>query len=97
MTIREFFEKMIEGGYEVEGFDNLSDTTMIMLLPNFILKPLVWQAVGKVEGWNTTEKYCKDVDHLGCYCEFVQWKQEMHRMIDALCEGKSIIDFLDTL
>lgn len=49
-----------------------------------LLDSLAWKAVGKVEGWEANgDRYA--------------WLYFMHRMIDALADGKTISDFLATL
>lgn len=98
MTPKQFIQKAIEGGYEPTHWNG-----MLISLPNFeggfeswiadnchkiLLDPLSWQAVGKVEGWN-------DWNYLGF--EMSRCEAEMHRMIDALCEGRTIEQFLETL
>lgn len=66
-----------------------------------LLDPLAWQAVGKMEGWGF---WClKDKQPLEA-CEpkaqhvsTPRWICEMHRMIDAVAEGKTIEQYLETL
>lgn len=61
------------------------------------LDPLFWQAAGKVEGWEEFE----DTDYLDhsvdMYYQDKSWKVRMHRMIDALSEGKTLEQFVETL
>lgn len=112
MTIKQFIEKAIEGGwksnlYTDEQWENVKEMYSSSGINDWQLDPLAWQAVGKVEGWR--ERYCKS----GCGCpepygdgshEFScvwsgenEWHSKMHRMIDALAEGKSIEEFISTL
>lgn len=42
MTITQFIEKAVDGGWQAD--DETTTATML-------LDPLAWQAVGKVEGW----------------------------------------------
>jgi len=82
-------------------------------VPEILLDPLAWQAVGKVEGWkkwvwslyldagelNLKLETDDDSEHPGWDYGF-RWETHrfyMHRMIDTLCEGKSIEQFLETL
>lgn len=70
---------------------------------NMLLDPLAWQAVGKVEGWGISigmeeSKQIPNTDHYTFKIkERFMWKENMHRMIDALCEGKSIEQFLENI
>lgn len=103
MKTKEFIEKIIEGGYgnmpNFQGFDaelrkSAYITSMIEDLEVHLLNPLAWQAVGKVEKWQTCGK-CKDPAI-----------HNMHHMIDTLAEAsqkpkfdviKTIEEFLKTL
>lgn len=53
------------------------------------LDPLAWQAVGKVENWRNHST--------GWFAYKSPWCEKMHAMIDALAEGKSIEEFIETL
>lgn len=91
MTIQQFIEKVIEGGfddavnlraaareYRRSGkpmHADLSERTIF-------LNPKAWKAVGKVEGWSLM---------------YAEWRKKWHRMIDALAEGKTIEEYLETL
>lgn len=104
MTTTQFIEKAIEGGmkenlnwkfvsaniYWVVWKNGNGDDTTIAF-EKYILDPLAWQAVGKVEGWNKHDN--ARVEYNATY----HWKYCMHRMIDALAEGKSIEEYLKTL
>lgn len=107
MTIQDFITKAIEGWWEPE------DPTMLMQNIKFLptgmrfyltgheragiyyayaevfLDPEAWKAVGKVEGWQEPDFY--DTKPTKAYLA------RMHRMIDALAEGKSVEDFLATI
>lgn len=128
MTIKEFIEKAIEGGWiyqdEKPVYDNTQKAPCIarftfdginfgITLEQIILDPLAWQAVGKVEGWNERGKHnmkgnnlrcsdCGEKPHVGtgvCYRNHKdsEWKNNMHQMIDALTEGRSLEEFISTL
>lgn len=79
----------------------------------FLLRPETWQAVGKVEGWATQKEIEEWEPHrMGshsdtwgcagdddpCFCtrpkDYIYY---MHAMIDALAEGKSLEQFINTL
>ena len=67
---------------------------------SILLDPLAWQAVSKVVGWYPSN--CKDCQkENGCEYhlknEHPTWRYKMHRMIDALAEGKTIEEFIKTL
>lgn len=85
MTIQTFIEKAIEGGWN-------DDRDLDSQIEKVFLNPLAWQAVvgdGIPEQDDETETRLKN-----------GWPQHvylMHRMIDALAEGKSISEFLETL
>ena len=57
MTIPEFIDQAIEGGWKApERFDLLNPAERQFLLKEgiheWVLDPTFWQAVGKVEGWD---------------------------------------------
>lgn len=95
MTIQTFIEKAIEGGWTQppEG-----TAAQMFMHQTIFLDPEAWKAVGKVEGWwhctvhvdGGEEVRCEDPKH-------DDWFKNMHRMIDALAEGKSIEEFITTL
>ena len=100
MTIPEFIKKAIEGGWEGKS----------TAIHKMVLDPLAWQAVGKVEGWelySCSDCYQSDEGFTFDECpkclgergrvEMVTWLVNMHRMIDALAEGKTIEEFIATL
>lgn len=122
MTIKQFIEKAIEGGWiprdcdvmiknpiaarvegdrielQAQGSDGWTGLKSSVLLNGFaeehshriLLDPLAWKAVGKVEGWRIKGEWETNFGVDG-------WLENMHRMIDALAEGKSIEDYLKTL
>ena len=64
-------------------------------LHKLLLDPIAWQAVGKVEGWQQdTEERRQGI---GLIVNKGRWYYEMHRMIDALAEGKTIEQYLEML
>lgn len=80
--------EVTEKRYDMEGGPCDKSPLRYVSDAEILLDPLAWQAVGKVEGW-----------HRGSLDEAFHptWKQNMHRMIDALAEGKTIEDYLKTL
>jgi len=95
MTISDFIKKAIAGGYEgIENSDS-SEATCPCCGGLWIIDPLAWQAVGKVEGWNEgVEGGRMDMHN---HWNLPGWHEKMHRMIDALAEGKTIEEFLKIL
>jgi len=68
---------------------NIPNNHLAIDLASFVLIPEVWQAVGNVHEWK--EPFTRHI------FSGAKWQDEMHRMIDTLCEGKSIEEFLETL
>ena len=108
MTIKQFIEKAIEGGWRTG--DNASillyalEKNLKEMSPDFIsgvvLDPLAWQAVGKIEGWGIKmiKVGNKELEaKCGRKGYLHSWQSYMHDMIDALAEGKSIEDYISTL
>ena len=82
--------------------DILTHVLQVKYFPLVALDPLAWQAVGKVEGWSGRiieyPKSARQGDRFGYIIEkMTQADVNMHRMIDTLCEGRSIEQFLETL
>jgi hypothetical protein len=109
MTKKEFIEKSIEGGFSYgdTSKDNLlevrdwSAVEMILMCKGFhkiilihetLLNPKAWEAVGKAEGWG-------DHNHplTGTSVTPSCWQCNMHQFLDALIEGKTIEQYLETL
>lgn len=104
MTSTEFIEKAIEGGWNptdephhfVEGdiaffYDEeyTEEGSEAFDIRYILLDLEAWKAVGKVEGWTVNDSPVQDWDH--------EWLQKMHGMVDALAEGKTIEQYLETL
>lgn len=101
MTISDFITKAIEGGWQDDQKaqfliasigstdpDRNGTQLHIQFGDHILLDPLAWQAVGKVEGWGEAGKYNSIP---------AEWLSNMHRLIDALVEGKTIEQYLETL
>lgn len=95
-------------GWESWSNEKLSDVNIYKVL----LDPLAWQAVGKVEGWEnfrckrcgkeredrSFNEHCGDWGYYAGSSAWEEtWRYQMHRMIDALAEGKTISEFLESL
>lgn len=94
MTIQQFIEKAIEGGWKNSEYEwattHIQDTIIIEMATRLaLLDPHAWQAVGKVEGWSITQM---TADGKPIY-DISNW----HAMIDALATEKTIEEFLATL
>ncbi len=92
MTIKQFIEKAIEGGWKREE-KHLEETSYgaDFNYSAILLDPLAWQAVGKVEGWGDEEQIRKSMFRGRDY------KTQMNGLTPALIDGKSIEQYLDTL
>ena len=101
MTIKQFIEKAIEGGWDKgrakvvdldmrDGYEGLGNS--MQSTDRMLLDPKSWEAVGKVEGWGGigTADIPQSVSSEG-------WKTKMHQMIDHLIEGGSIESYIETL
>jgi len=112
MTIKQFIEKAEQGGlsssHMVLGKYPLQNVLIHNVQELVLLDPEAWKAVGKVEGWNDQrEMYCTVCRRSGsqlkdCSCEgqvysYANWHEYMHRMIDALADGKTIEEYLAML
>jgi hypothetical protein len=119
MTIQNFIEKAIEGGWKPSEahssdvtvlrdgivFTDLDKGVLSMALEQVFLDPEAWKAVGRVQGWDvevnktgeTHDDYLLMDDHSWVSSGRKKWHHKMHAMIDALAEGKSIEDFINTL
>lgn len=101
-------KRAIEGGYDCPGYiakrlhsqddDKELFRLNIYAISTFVLDPLFWQALGKVEGWDSdyfyNQAYSQDMSLFG---SDESWKMNWHRFIDHLIEGKSADDFFNTL
>ncbi len=110
-NIETFIEKAIEGGWipNYYGQQNVLDKNrnwvsiewnQQMHPTQILLDPKVWQAVGKVEGWDFSAIITmpnSNPDEPVYKKKIKPHIYEMHRMIDALAEGKSLEDFIKTL
>lgn len=127
MTIKQFIEKAIEGGWKHKHYDVkrtldskvFSKDVIADIIEHYKLEilfdPRAWEAVGKVEGWESYWcVYCNQqfsskeeavdtlstndrCNHQELEDEAPKYKNAMHAMIDALCEGKSLEEYIATL
>jgi len=105
MTIKQFIEKAIEGGYGgtslvkkgcwtgirtwTHELPDLDDQLHFMAM---LLDPLAWQAVGRVEEWS------EERTQMGYHIQWIpMWWAKMLGLVDALAVGKTIESYLKTL
>lgn len=84
--------------YQVKSVGGRNRGT-IMSYHEILLDPLAWKAVGKVEGWTDELYNCEycDIPNEHYLGKIKTWHYNMIRMIDALWEGKTIEEFINTL
>lgn len=104
MTIESFIDKALDGSwYFKHPFPNDLEYWSEHDKMAVLLDPEAWKAVGKVEGWKFNER-----NQCGGYNTSRETKGgieaqkscahcQMHRMIDARAEGKTIEEYLETL
>ena len=106
MTIKQFIEKAIEGGWDKgrakvvdldmrDGYEGLGNS--MQSTDRMLLDPKSWEAVGKVSSWEVHE--CEG-DGTGEGCGngcYPTYRDKMHQMIDHLIAGGSIESYLKTL
>lgn len=92
-----FIEKAIQGEYPNLHF--LDTATEGAGQYRILLDPLAWQAVGRVDGWDERMHKKGGSPHREeeCWCQDYSWRKAMHRMIDALAEGKTVEQYLATI
>ncbi len=109
MSIKDFIEEAIEGGWKSNTFKELKfiqfwgneivlnytgeDGNRHEWKYNYsaiLLDPEAWKAVGKTERWGGTDR-----NEQGGLSR--SWFIKMKKMIDALAEGKTIEQYLETL
>lgn len=108
MTIQEFTEMALEGGWNAPGLKStiryheekgeMEEAFRFnrMALAAIVLDPSVWQAVGKVKGWGEGDLFPFYAEEYG-QVRMPRYLYRMHRMIDALAEGQTIEQYLETL
>ena len=120
MTVKQFIEKAIEGGWfhpdwtrtddflkkvewrvddgDFETRTEFSDGwNTLFRMSDAFLDPEAWKAVGKVEGWPPDGwDFLEPKMTLGQWGE-QNWRGRMRGMIEALIEGKTIEQYLETL
>ncbi len=99
MTIQSFIAKGVEGGWKNEQAYSFKGDDFVYCISFILLDPEAWRAVGKVEGWTTTEESGGNWDDMRTmsYADIPTWKHNMHTMIDTLAEGRTIEQYLETL
>lgn len=101
MTITEFIEKAIAGGWTwLKGYsaqETLSDYDFNS--HDMFLDPHAWLAVGKTEGWKDKDStnYWSIEDGVNKITLLDSWENKLHDFIQSIAEGKTIEQFLETL
>lgn len=105
MTSKQFIEKAIEGGWKPEleyrkkahdylisakEYETTQKLWNEMIEKVILLDPLAWQAMCKICGLGRNDNYFENR-------KYDYWQDLMHGMIDALCEGRTIESYLETL
>jgi hypothetical protein len=96
MTLQTFIEKAMEGGWEWISIPYTAEQILSdydFCLEVELLDPSIWQAVGKAERWFIGE-IC---DGYGNCNDDSEWTHKMHAMVQALIDGKTIEQFIETL
>lgn len=102
-----FIEKAIEGGwkpnrYTKEQWERIKHLYPESGISEWQLDPLAWKAVGKVLGWEDSLWVGQMSQLVGEKLEthkweVPQWQYQMHRMLDALAEGKTPNQYLESI
>jgi hypothetical protein len=100
MTIQQFIEKAIEGGWRCEGVEGLDGQIAagykfsasdwgIPPIEVILLDPLAWHAVGKVEGWGSTH-------YTGCasMCDYCVHTTKKCNCEQCDCDAKDIWKYM---
>lgn len=98
MTIKEFIEKAIEGGWNkyVGNMIRQEPRLWEQWYETALLDPKAWEAVGKVEGWEVQPTHWKkDAD--GYELKPVGAHMRMVHMTPHLIDGGTIKSYLETL
>lgn len=117
MTIQQFIETAIEGGWtnykdyennsiadkkDLDSYKEVIIRSYLMRHCEVFLNPKAWEAVGKVKGWEHLKMAMYDItqedDRWGYkVTEKPLWKWHMQKMIQVLCEGKTLEEYIATL
>lgn len=96
MTIQQFIEAAIEGGYK---FSNKSifvlDNGDVIAVESFIIDPLAWQAVAKVKNWKG--KFAHVPGTVWDAQGYLPGQYQQICMIEALWAGTTLEEYLATL
>lgn len=97
MTIKEFIETAEKGGFNISGCRDCYTAD-----EQYLLNPEAWKAVGKVKGWDHLEMTMYDItqenDRWGYKATIKpQWMWYMNKMVQELCSGKTLEEYIATL
>lgn len=95
MTVEQFIETAIEGGYNnISAPELILPKSLHMLALNrLVLDPKAWKAVGKVKGWDGGHE-CGSCEYPG-FMEDPEW--HMCQMVSALCKGQTLETYIESL
>lgn len=88
--VKEAVKLSVERGYPATHFK----------YDSIFLDPLFWEALGKSLGWEKKTvrgKLCGIEGCTGKHLEGTDWKDQMHRFVDALSEGQTPDEFFKEL
>ena len=94
MTIHQFIEKATQGGWKPKS-NIVIDAHEPQNWGQILLDPEAWKAVEEIERWGL-QAYYKNSNGAAADATY-GWLANMHRMIDALADGKTIEQYLETL
>ncbi len=104
MTIQKFIEAAIEGGYKLHNNPRInvfeesdshysycwySKGGFDFLIPEMILDPEAWQAVGKAKGWGEIDSSESNTFHV--------WEMKFIQMPMFLIKGRTLEEYIATL
>ncbi len=101
MTIKQFIEAAVEGGWSEENSNCYTDTdgghSTEFVEELVFLDPKAWEAVGKVKGW----KLAGDFDYQTAgdpeELSWDEWKTKMANMVTFLIDKGSLEEYITTL
>lgn len=120
-NVEQAIKEAVENGYQPEGYSyrqvhhkhmpqgiTLKGTSTDFCIPETLLSPLFWQALGKARGWQKftwtddegqlrSEQEGKEMEHVPGWGATLTWRYSWHRFIDHLASGKDAESFFAEL
>lgn len=81
-------------------FKDANGSEYTIAIETMLLKPDVWQAVGKVRGWKNEPCKSPSWMHEGNIADYEkceEYRYHWHLLLDALAEGKTIEEYLQSI